>query len=251
MEETAVLLHMVWKMWTDEVNERKADGDTAQALKAAQDRLNSFEQSQKEKAGQFMTRMAAGSEASLKNLILEAWIKFHTDYAADREMEEKVKEAEKKFKEHMDAKKDEAKAVLDRMLASSDHGLESLIMQNWASWLKDEKKQKELEFALNEAESKFKSLNARSRGNATGVQNRVNEQQNLNLLQRVFNFWLIETKANRIESHYNNKYESKRRQLQGVQNLFKSFALQLEQNLGGDDDSSARSQRRTRKSSAG
>merc|ERR1719311_166823 len=214
MEETEVLLHMVWKCWMDEVNERKADGDTAAALKAAQDKLNSFEQSQKEKAGQFMTRMAAGSEASLKNLCLEAWIKFHADYAADREMEERVKEAEKKFKEHMDAKKDEAKAVLDRMLAASDHGLLSLIIQNWASWLKDEKKQKELEFALNEAESKFKSLNARQRGGAHGVQNRVNEQQNLNLLQRVFNFWLIETKANRIESHYNNKYESKRRQLQ-------------------------------------
>lgn len=251
MEEQDVLMHMVWKFWHDDVLATKADGDTADQLKALQDKMNNFEAAQRENAGKFMTRMAAGSEESLKNLCLEAWIKFHQDYASHREEEDRVKEAEKKFKEHMDAKKDEAKAVLDRMLAASDHGLLSLIIQNWASWLKDEKKQKELEFALNEAESKFKSLNARQRGGAHGVQNRVNEQQNLNLLQRVFNFWLIETKANRIESHYNNKYESKRRQLQGVQNLFKSFALQLEQNLGGDDDSSARSQRRTRKSSAG
>lgn len=247
MAEKEVLLHMVLKVWIDEVNERKADGDTAEMLKAAQDKLDSMQQGQKEKAGQFMTRMAAGSEASLKNLILEAWIKFHTDYAADREMEEKVKEAEKKFKEHMDAKKDDAKAVLDRMLAASDHGLESLIMQNWAQFVKEEKKQKELEFQLADSNSRFKSLNSRQKAGAANVQNRVNEQIANNLMQRVMNDWIRETKANRVELHYNAKYESKRRQLQGVQNLFKSFALQLEQNLGGDDDSSSRTQRRSKK----
>merc|ERR1719337_174311 len=86
MEDQEVLLHMVWKFWVDEVKERKADGDTAEQLKLVQDRLNSFEQAQKENAGKFMTRMAAGSEASLKNLILEAWIKFHQDYMANKEM---------------------------------------------------------------------------------------------------------------------------------------------------------------------
>merc|ERR1719230_1165972 len=107
----------------------------------------------------------------------------------------------------------------------------------------------ELEYALSEAEGKFKSLNGRQKAGAHGVQNRVNEQIALNLLQRIMNYWIIETKANRIESHYNAKYESKRRQLNGVQNLFKSFALQLEQNLGQDDDSSGRSQRRNRRHS--
>jgi len=229
----------------DEVNEAKNEGDTAAAVKAAQDKLNSFETAQKEKAGQFMTRMAAGSDASLTNLCLEAWIKFHGDYAADKEMEERVKAAEKAFKEHMDAKKDEAKAVLDRMLAGTDHGLQSLIIQNWAGLVKEERKAKEMEAQMNEANGRFKSLNARQKAGASNVQNRVNEQINLNLMQRVLNNWIIETKANRVENHYNSKYESKRRQLQGVQNLFKSFARQLEQNLGGDDDSSSRTNRRS------
>jgi len=147
----------------------------------------------------------------------------------------------------MEAKKDEAKLVLDRMLASSDHGLESLVFQNWWNWLKEEKKQAELEYALSGASAKFKSLNGRQKAGANAVQTRVNEQIALNLLQRVFNYWIIETKANRIESHYNSKYESKRRQLAGVQNLFKSFAMQLEQNLGGDDDSSSRTFRKSKK----
>lgn len=247
MEETEVLLHFVWKTWVDDVKEHKADGDTAAQLKAVQDRLASFEAQQKENAGKFMTRMAAGSEASLKNLCLEAWIHFHQEYAKDKEFEDQCKEAERKFKEHMDAKKDEAKTVMGRMLAASEHGLLALIFQSWATWLKDEKKQAELEFALTQADAKFKSLNGRQKGAAHGMQNRVNEQMNANIMQRVLNVWMIETKANRVELHYNAKYESKRRQLSGVQNLFKSFAMQLEQNLGGDDDSSSRTNRRSKK----
>jgi len=247
MEDKAVLMALVWKAWVDEVKLSKNQGDTAADLKAAQDKLNSFEAGQKEKATQFMTRMASGSEDSLKNLCLEAWIKFHKDYAADAEMEEKVKEAERKFKEHMDSKKDEAKAVLDRMSAGSDTGLKSMIMQNWATFVKDEKKQAELEFQLAQSNDKFKSLNARQKAGVNKQQNNVNEQINLNLLQRVMNNWITETKANRVEQHYNSKYESKKRQLQGVQNLFKSFALQLEQNLGGDEDSSRRASTRSRR----
>merc|ERR1719443_2781188 len=242
---------MVWKFWVDDVNEHKADGDTAASLKALQDKMAAFESSQKEKAGQFMTRMASGNDASLKNLCLEAWIKFHGDYAADKELEDKVKEAERKFKEHMDPKKDEAKQVLDRMLASSDHGLESLIIHSWQTWVMEEKKQQELELHLAQNQDKFKSLNARQKAGANKIQGRVNEQMNLNTLQRIFIFWLIETKANRVENHYNSKYESKRRQLKGVQNLFQSFAMQLEQSLGPDDDSSSRTYRRSKKNKEG
>jgi len=246
MEDQDVLMHMVWKFWMDEVNERKFDGDTAEALKLVQDRLNSFEQSQKENAGKFMTRMASGNDASLKNLCLEAWIKYHSEYAAEKEMEDKVKAAEAAFKAHMDNKKEEAKAVMDRMLAGTDHGLLSMIVQNWAGWLKEEKQQKELEFTLMEQQSKFKSLNGRQKAGAHGAQTRVNDQMNANIMLRVFNNWLVEAKTNRVAYHYNTKYESKRRQLHGVQNLFKSFAMQLEQNLGGDDDSSSRTYRRSK-----
>merc|ERR1719310_692957 len=74
--ENDALLSMIMKLWMDEVKMRKADGDTAEELKALQDKMAAFESAQKEKAGQFMTRMAAGNEESLKNLCLEAWIKF-------------------------------------------------------------------------------------------------------------------------------------------------------------------------------
>merc|ERR1712183_95976 len=55
---------------------------------------------------------------------------------------------------------------------------------------------------------------------------------------RVFSHWLLEAKVNRVEAHFNRKMDSKRRQLAGVQNLFKTFAAQLEQGLGDGNDSS-------------
>jgi len=247
--ENDALLSMIMKVWMDEVKLRKADGDTAEELKALQDKMAAFESAQKEKAGQFMTRMAAGNEESLKNLCLEAWIKFHNDYAKDKALEDQVKAQEAAFAEHMAKKKDEAKAVLDRMSASSDSGLVALMFKNWVDYYNEEKKSREMEAMLQSAEGKFKSLNDRQKAGAAGVQGRVNEQMNANLMLRCFGSWAIETKVNRVENHYNAKYESKRRQLQGVQNLFKSFAMQLEQNLGADDDSSRTASYRQRGSS--
>lgn len=243
MQDTEALMHTIWKIWVDEVAVHKTDGDTAAQMKMMQERMAAMEQGQKAKAGQFMTRMAAGNDESLKNLILEAWIKFHEDYAKDKEFEDQVKDKEAAFRAHMDLKKDEAKAVLDRMSASSETGLLALMMQNWVQLYMDEKKSRELEFQLSSSDGKFKSLNNRQKAGANSMQGRVNEQMNANILQRCLNAWVIETKVYRVETHYKAKYDSKRRQLQGVQNLFKSFAMQLEQNLGQDDDSSSRTNR--------
>jgi len=247
MEDQDVLMHMVWKFWVDFVADLKADGDSASALKLIQDKLNEFEKGEKDKAGNFMRRMAAGNDSVLKSSCVAAWIKFHEDLALEKEMEEKVKAAEIAFKAHMDAKKEEAQIVMNRMLAGSDNGLLSMIIQNWARWIADDKKENGLARELEKSSNRFKSLNASQKAGAHGVQTRVNEQIAMNLCQRIWNNWLMECKVNRVESHYNSKYDTKRKQLHGVKNLFKSFAMQLEQNLGQDDDSSSRTDRKGRK----
>lgn len=247
MEDQDVLMHMVWKFWCDEIAALKADGDGAAAMKAMQDKMNAFEKGEKDKASAFMKRMASGNDQVLKTMCVEAWVKFHEDLALEREMDEKVKAAEIAFKAHMDAKKEEAQIVMNRMLAGSDNGLLSMIMQNWAKWIADDKKENGLARELEKQANKFKSLSASQSKNAHGVQTRVNEQIAMNLCQRIWNNWLMECKVNRVESHYNSKYDTKRKQLHGVKNLFKSFAMQLEQNLGQDDDSSSRTDRKGRK----
>merc|ERR1719433_1758267 len=103
------------------------------------------------------------------------------------------------------------------------------------------------------AQGKFKSLNERQKGNASKVQTRVNEQMKQNLAIRVLAIWQVEAKINHVDKYYNAKMEGKRKQLQSVQTLFKSFAKQLEEGLGKieeDGGSSGRTSKQQRKSSS-
>merc|ERR1719263_1736423 len=98
-----------------------------------------------------------------------------------------------------------------------------------------------MESLMAENEARFASLAGRQKDNAKGVQQRVNEQMDLNLLLKHFSSWATDTKLERIMRHYNGKMESKKAQLQSVQHLFKNFANQLDQGLKGDGDSARNS----------
>jgi len=239
-DEVDSLLRITWKFWTDEVNERKAAGDNYAKLKEVQDKLAGYHASQKENTKRVMAKMAADSDDALRSLCFQSWVQFSEEYKKDKEMEDAVKRAEHALQGHLAKNKEDAKAVLDRMSASSDTGLLSLVIQEWSQHLVDARKSRELEEAMYGGDVQIKNMKSRHSMNAQGVQTRVNDQVNDILLTRVYTAWLIEAKANRVTSYFTTKMEHKRRQLNGVQNLFKSFSMQLEQNLGADEDSSSR-----------
>lgn len=240
MEEDKALVCDAFKIWSEEVSARHLDAEGKAKLKMVEDQLAKFEESQKANAKRVMSRMAQGSTNAMLTLCIQSWVSFVEEYKRDKEINDEVKRKELELQAHLQAKKDETKNVLNRMLGASETGLITLMMQHWTQYLKDAKEAASMDAKLQEADAKFKSLKMRQGANARGVQGRVNEQINLNIQMRVFGHWILETKANRINAIFNSKLDSKRRQLQSVQALFKSFAMQLEQNLGGEDDSSAR-----------
>merc|ERR1711977_590230 len=103
---------------------------------------------------------------------------------------------------------------------------------------------KKLEEMMAANEARFAGLTGRQKDNAMGVQQRVNEQMDLNAMLKHFSAWATDTKLERIMRHYNSKMESKKHQLQSVQHLFKSFANQLDQGLKGEDSARDSSSRR-------
>mmetsp|Transcript_146839 Transcript_146839/g.259521 ORF Transcript_146839/g.259521 Transcript_146839/m.259521 type:complete len:552 (-) Transcript_146839:223-1878(-) len=240
MEENNTLLAGVIKVWSDEIASKNMDEESKAKMKQVEEKLQKMAESQTANAKRVMARMAGSNDKTLLSLCVQAWQKFTYDYHREKELEDAVKRKEQEVKEHLAAKKEETKAVLNRMLGASEAGLKSLMMQNWIQYYTDEKKAKEMEAALLDVDTKLKALNLRQTQNARGVQTRINDQIATNILMRVWGHWLLETKANRIQNYYTDKLEKKRRQLAGVQSLFKSFAMQLEQNLGGEDDSSSR-----------
>merc|ERR1712194_901218 len=124
-----------------------------------------------------------------------------------------------------------AKGVLARMSGSSDTGI---IHMAWKAWMEDcqaEKKAKEMEELLNGQNAKFKSLNGRMKENATGKAVRSIDLENDNLLMSIFMNWQIESRVQRVVSHYGGQLENKKHQLEAVQTMFQSFASQLEKGI--------------------
>merc|ERR1712149_140235 len=171
-----------------------------------------------------------------------AWVQFSADYKKNKEEEDEIERREHQFAEFMKQKKEGAKAVLDKMNAATDSGLCELVISTWGQYYKDEKDARKMEELMAENEAKFGALNGRQKDNAMGVQNRVNEQMDLNAMLKHFSAWATDTKLERIMRHYNSKMEGKKQQLQSVQHLFKNFATQLDQGLKEGD--SARDSRR-------
>merc|ERR1739848_212816 len=140
-------------------------------------------------------------------------------------------------------KKEGAKAVLDKMNASTDSGLCEHVISTWCQHYRDEKDARKMEELMAENEARFGALAGRQKDNAKGVMSKVNEQMDLNAMLKHFSAWATDTKLERIMKHYNSKMESKKQQLQSVQHLFKNFATQLDQGLKEGDtarDSSSR-----------
>jgi len=237
-EEGDNLRVMCFSGWKKALADAKADGDTTEQIKAAKARLDAMKEGQTASAKKVLMNMSSGSNTGLMTMVWQGWQQFIEEYRKNKEMEDAVKEAEKKFQEMMAAKKDETMKVMERMSASSDSGLLQLVVKSWSECVEEERKEREAADKLQEQEKKFKSLKARQGESAKGVQGRINEMMNMTLLQKIFNNWMIDAKVNNVDKHFARKMESKRRQLKGVQDLFKTFAMQLEQGLGDGDISS-------------
>jgi hypothetical protein len=245
-EGDAGLMKQVWKSWTDEVAETKREAGSQGAMAAMEAKLAAQSQAQMENSKKVMARMSSGSDSALLTIVIGSWAQWLADYKKNKDMEDAVKAQEKAMEEYMKKKKDEAKGVLDRMNSSTDSGLQEHIMSTWCQYFKDTMEAMKMERIMAENEARFASLNGRQKDNAKGVQQRINEQMDLNLMLKHFAAWATDTKLERIMRHYNSKMEGKKAQLQSVQHLFKNFAHQLDQGLKADADSSRDSSRRKR-----
>merc|ERR1712118_566818 len=211
-----------------------------------EEKLASASAAQMENTKKVMNKMAAGSDGALLKVVFTSWTQWLADYKKNKDEEEAIRAQERQMEEFMKAKKDGAKAVLDKMNASTDSGLLEHVISTWGQHYKDEKEAKKLEEMMAANEARFAGLTGRQKDNAMGVQQRVNEQMDLNAMLKHFSAWATDTKLERIMRHYNSKMESKKQQLQSVQHLFKNFAPQLDQGLKGETDSARDSGSRRR-----
>lgn len=227
-----------WKREADACRKGRANSAEMEALES---KIAQMSKEGADNAKRVMARMGAEKESTLVAMVFGAWCKSVEDTKKEEKMEEEVKKAEALVKEFLDKKKEAAKQVLDRLQGSTDSGLLSLAFSNWVQWISEGRKARELEMAMDASGDRFKSLRSRFKDNARSVQARMTEQTDQYLCLRILFAWQTETKVNRVDKYYTHKMESKRKQLQSVQMLFKRFAKELEEGLGNvEGDSSGR-----------
>merc|ERR1719476_1321014 len=79
--------------------------------------------------------------------------------------------------------------------------------------------------------SKFQGLNQKQRLAVRKQAEKANKQEEENLLTTYFENWAGEAKLDRVIKHYAGKMDAKKHQLDAVQTMFQSFAVQLEQGI--------------------
>merc|ERR1719262_1657676 len=136
-EGDSALIKQVWKSWADEVQETKREAGSQGAMAAMEAKLASQSAAQAENSKKVMARMSAGSDSALLTVVLGSWVQWLADYKKNKEQEDAIKAQEKAMEEYMKKKKDDAKAVLDKMNTATDSGLVEHVVSTWAQSFKD------------------------------------------------------------------------------------------------------------------
>merc|ERR1712048_223159 len=237
-EGDMILLQAVLKVFQDTVDEARFEKENGEKIRAMEEQLSSFKSSQAENTKAVLGRMAAQGDAGLMDMCLKAWINFRLDYLKDKEANDAVMAAEKRVQAFMKSHQENAKTVMDKMSAGTDSGLQHTVMTSWVQQYIEDKKEKELEEALNSVEGKFSQFGARNQKNARSVMERARLHLEEMVMRRHMNAWRLHSRMEGTLAQYQAKIEAKKQQLFGVQQMFRNFAQQLE--AGMKDQDSAR-----------
>eukprot|EP00928_Gymnodinium_smaydae_P072752 TRINITY_DN5604_c0_g1_i1.p1 TRINITY_DN5604_c0_g1~~TRINITY_DN5604_c0_g1_i1.p1 ORF type:complete len:566 (-),score=161.19 TRINITY_DN5604_c0_g1_i1:169-1866(-) len=224
--------------WLKAVEDSKRERAEAQKVEDARSKLGSLQLEQAASAKKVLLAMSAGKPEILMSTALQGWLMYMAEAKKEKEFEEQVQKGAAAMKEKMKAQKDETKAIVQKMIMGNDENLLSAAFSGWCDVCQEDIKQREVTGKIEALNASYKATATRHTANAFGVQGKTNEMMAMNWCQVVFCNWLLVSKVDSVENHFNRKLESKRRQLAGVQNLFRTFAKQLETGLGDGDLSS-------------
>jgi len=231
-------LQEVFDLWKADLMEAKKGLNSAEDVAAMEARLKEMQSLQSKKAQNVLIRCGAASEKGLRDMMFGEWKTFHEDYAKNKELEDAVKAEEQKIAAFMKKHSENAQGLMNSMSASTDAGLIAMYLQAWIEYYKEEKRANEFAEVMNGQNAKFGQFGARNKKGAQSVMERAHEHGLVMLYLKVFGAWRIETKIEQTCKAQQGRVDGKRSQLLGVQQMFRTFATQLETNIQSGAESS-------------
>lgn len=225
------LLFEIFRFWKDDSEEAKFMLANADRVQELQEKLANMKASQSENAKKVLSRMSLDSENGILTMAWQAFVAFHQDYRKNKEMEEQIAGTEKKIAEYIKTRSDGAKKVLDKMAGATDSGLIQMCFKAWTEFIQDAKKEAEMEAIINSQQAKLGFLKNNTKDAGMNVMDRASYHVEQAILLKIFGTWRIDARMENTLRTYQQKIDSKRAKLVGVQQMFRKFAGELEGSL--------------------
>lgn len=234
---TQNLLQDVFTLWKEDIEEAKQNLASAQQVRDMEERLKSAADHQAASAKKVLARCGAASEQGLRDMCFHEWVNFHQEYLKNKELEDAVKEEEKRIAEFMKNHSQNAQGLLATMSASTDTGLITQMFQAWREYYLEEKRINEYAEVMNAHGAKMGAFGDRNKASAKSAMHRAHEHGITMLYLKVWGAWRLDCHVEQKLRTHQGRIDGKRQQLLGVQQMFRNFAMQLESNIQSGADS--------------
>lgn len=135
---------------------------------------------------------------------------------------------EDRLKKMIADRKNNAQSVLNQLNGKVNEDTIGELFFAWQTKIVEERRIHHLAGKLSELDERTKSISLRTLQAANFVMTRVVANFDTMRLLRCFSAWIAVARMERLKHFYDSKIDTKRYQLQSVQNLFREFAGRLE-----------------------
>merc|ERR1712139_108716 len=225
------MIEAVYASMKQEVIDFKHEEEAKREAAALEEKLKGFEEGAKANAKSVLARMNGNNAAALLTNAFTGWSTVIQEDKKQREMEDKVKEAEARFAEFQARQKSGAKGVLGGMQSASEQGLIAMCFNAWKTNVQEEKEQIRLQEQMAEKAAAMNQFGAKGKMTAKAEMERMQLTLDSTLLLMIYHSWKRESKLERMKRYGQAKNQARKQQLQNVKGLFKNFAGELEQGL--------------------
>jgi hypothetical protein len=230
-EIDGILKQDIFQTWKQDIWGMRTTKEEAEKLKKLESQLEAAHKAGSENTKRVIARMNGDSASALTATVFTGWVTFHKDYMKNKDLEDSVKATEQRVQAFLKSKGDSARAVLSAASSGSDTGILTEVWNAWQGFVAEIKAEAQLAELLNRGDTEFDKIMGYNKDKGQTALEKASFHIDQMYFTRFFNFWKLESKQQTIQQKYHKKIDGKRRQLQGVQEMFRKFANELEAGL--------------------
>jgi hypothetical protein len=231
-----LMKHEIYHAWKVEIWGNKKTAEDIANLKALEDKLSHSSKAQAENTKKVIARMNGDSAAALQATVWTGWVTYHKDYLKNKELEDRVKKSEQEVQAFLKKKGESAKGIIAAASAGSDTGIIFTCWTAWYTFWQEQKAEAEMTELLQRGDTQFDQITGKNKVKGQTALEKASYHIDMMYYLRFFYFWKLDTRQQKVMRMYHTKIDGKRRQLQGVQDMFRKFANELESGLKASSD---------------